>query len=97
MAKTSINVRACNIGSAERHNLRSKELDYIRLTLSYSTYLFYVHDACPYFSNYACAFSYSFLIYVLVKMINNHEEFRTVINDKGKVGGYFITVLYSFS
>lgn len=40
---------------------------------------------------------YSFLIYVLVKMINNHEEFRTVINDKGKVGGYFITVLYSFS
>ena len=28
MAKTSINVRACNIGSAERHNLRSKELDY---------------------------------------------------------------------
>lgn len=30
MAKTSINVRACNIGSAERHNLRSKELAYIR-------------------------------------------------------------------
>lgn len=35
MAKTSINVRACNIGSAERHNLRSKELDYIRPELSY--------------------------------------------------------------
>lgn len=33
---------------------------------------------------------YSFLIYVLVKMINNHEEFRTVINDKGKVGGYLL-------
>lgn len=35
MAKTSINVRACNIGSAERHNFRSKELDYIRPELSY--------------------------------------------------------------
>lgn len=35
MAKTSVNVRACNIGSAERHNLRSKELDYIRPELSY--------------------------------------------------------------
>ena len=35
MAKTSINVKACNIGSAERHNLRSKELDYIRPELSY--------------------------------------------------------------
>lgn len=35
MAKTSINVRACNIGSAERHNLRSKELNYIRPELSY--------------------------------------------------------------
>ena len=35
MAKTSINVRACNIGSAERHNLRSKELDYIRPELSH--------------------------------------------------------------
>ena len=35
MAKTSINVRACNIGCAERHNLRSKELDYIRPELSY--------------------------------------------------------------
>ena len=35
MAKTSINVRACNIGSAERHNLRSKELDFIRPELSY--------------------------------------------------------------
>jgi predicted nucleic acid-binding Zn-ribbon protein len=35
MAKTSINVRACNIGSAERHNLRSKELDYIRKELSH--------------------------------------------------------------
>lgn len=34
MAKTSINVRACNIGSAERHNLRSKELDYIRPELT---------------------------------------------------------------
>lgn len=28
-------IRACNIGSAERHNLRSKELDYIRPELSY--------------------------------------------------------------
>ena len=35
MAKTSINVRPCNIGSAERHNLRSKELDYIRPELSH--------------------------------------------------------------
>lgn len=35
MAKTSINVRACNIGSAERHNLRSKELDYIRPELTH--------------------------------------------------------------
>lgn len=35
MAKTSINVKACNIGSAERHNLRSKELNYIRPELSY--------------------------------------------------------------
>lgn len=35
MTKTSINVRACNIGCAERHNLRSKELDYIRPELSY--------------------------------------------------------------
>ena len=35
MAKTSINVRPCNIGSAERHNLRSKELDYIRQELSH--------------------------------------------------------------
>lgn len=33
--KTSINVRACNIGSAERHNLRSKELDYIRPELTH--------------------------------------------------------------
>ena len=31
MAKTCIRVEACNIGSSERHNLRSKELDY-RLT-----------------------------------------------------------------
>ena len=35
MAKTSINVKPCNIGSAERHNLRSKELDYIRPELSH--------------------------------------------------------------
>lgn len=28
MAKTCIRVEACNIGSSERHNLRSKELDY---------------------------------------------------------------------
>lgn len=34
MAKTSISVRPCNIGSAERHNLRSKELDYIRPDLT---------------------------------------------------------------
>ncbi len=35
MAKTSINVKPCNIGSTERHNLRSKELDYIRPELSH--------------------------------------------------------------
>lgn len=35
MAKTSINVRACNISSSERHNLRSKELDYIRPELTH--------------------------------------------------------------
>jgi hypothetical protein len=28
-------VRACNIGSSERHNLRSKELDYIRPELTH--------------------------------------------------------------
>ena len=34
MAKTCIRVEACNIGSSERHNLRSKELDYIRPELT---------------------------------------------------------------
>lgn len=37
MAKTCIRVEACNIGSSERHNLRSKELDYIP---SFSTIYF---------------------------------------------------------
>lgn len=35
MAKTCIRVEACNIGSSERHNLRSKELDYIRPELTH--------------------------------------------------------------
>lgn len=35
MAKTCIRVEACKIGSAERHNLRSKELDYIRPELTH--------------------------------------------------------------
>jgi hypothetical protein len=35
MGQTSIHVVACNIGSSERHNLRSKELDYIRPELSH--------------------------------------------------------------
>lgn len=35
MAQTSIHIEPCNIGSAERHNLRSKELDYIRKELSH--------------------------------------------------------------
>lgn len=35
MAQTSIHIVACNIGSSERHNLRSKELDYIRPELSH--------------------------------------------------------------
>jgi hypothetical protein len=35
MGRTSIHVVACNIGSSERHNLRSKELDYIRPELSH--------------------------------------------------------------
>lgn len=33
--QTSIHIVACNIGSSERHNLRSKELDYIRPELSH--------------------------------------------------------------
>lgn len=35
MAQTSIHIEPCNIGSSERHNLRSKELDYIRPELSH--------------------------------------------------------------
>lgn len=35
MAKTCIRVEACKIGSSERHNLRSKELDYIRPELTH--------------------------------------------------------------
>lgn len=35
MAKTCIRVEACKIGSAERHDLRSKELDYIRPELTH--------------------------------------------------------------
>ena len=35
MGQTSIHIEPCNIGSSERHNLRSKELDYIRPELSY--------------------------------------------------------------
>ncbi|MFK1891909.1 plasmid recombination protein, partial [Bacteroides fragilis] len=35
MAQTSIHIEPCNIGSSERHNLRSKELDYIRPDLSH--------------------------------------------------------------
>lgn len=35
MTKTCIRVEACKIGSAERHNLRSKELDYIRPELTH--------------------------------------------------------------
>ena len=29
---------------------------------------------------------YPLLIYVLTKVVNNHEEFRTAINDKGELG-----------
>lgn len=29
---------------------------------------------------------YPLLIYVLTKAVNNHEEFRTAINDKGELG-----------
>lgn len=35
MAKTCIRVEACKIGSSERHNLRSKELDCIRPELTH--------------------------------------------------------------
>lgn len=35
MGQTSIHIEPCNIGSSERHNLRSKELDYIRPELSH--------------------------------------------------------------
>lgn len=35
MGQTSIHIEPCNIGSSERHNLRSKELSYIRPELSH--------------------------------------------------------------
>lgn len=35
MGQTSIHIEPCNVGSSEQHNLRTKELDYIRPELSH--------------------------------------------------------------
>ena len=38
------------------------------------------------FKNKSRSKLYPLLIYVLTKAVNNHEEFRTAINDKGELG-----------
>lgn len=47
MAQTSIHIEPCNIGSSERHNLRSKELDYIRPELSHLNESWTGQDIAP--------------------------------------------------
>lgn len=47
MAQTSIHIEPCNIGSSERHNLRSKELDYIRPELSHLNESWTVQEIAP--------------------------------------------------
>lgn len=51
MAQTSIHIEPCNIGSSERHNLRSKELDYIRPELSHLNESWTVQEISPCLEN----------------------------------------------